>query len=422
MKKNLIISILLISSVLVFGQDITGEWNGVLNVQSMQLRLVFHITKTDSTYKATMDSPDQGAKDIPMSRTTFTNKALTVEMDAAKINYTGTLDNNGVVTGTFTQGGQSFPLNLTREKIEKEKTVSDVEIKDTTLTETKVILETKTGQIYGTLTTPNVFSKIPVVLIIAGSGPTDRDCNGPMLKTNAYKKLAYGLAKNNIASIRYDKRGIAESKAALKQESDIRFDDYVNDAKEWIQLLKKDNRFSKIIVIGHSEGSLIGMLAASNADMYISIAGAGQSIDKTLKEQLSAQPKEILELSNPIIESLKQGKTVDKVDPKVEMLFRLSVQPYLISWFKYDPQIEIQKLNIPILIIQGTKDIQVTVEDAKRLSKANPTSQLVLIDKMNHIFRTVEGDRQANLATYNSPEIPLANGLVKTITGFIMKK
>jgi pimeloyl-ACP methyl ester carboxylesterase len=343
-------------------------------------------------------------------------------MDAAKINYTGTLDNNGVVTGSFTQGGQSFPLNLTREKIEKERTTSVMEIKDTTLTETKVILETKTGQIFGTLTTQKKFSKIPVVLIIAGSGPTDRDGNGPMLKTNAYKKLAYALAENNIASIRYDKRGISESMAALKQESDIRFDDYVNDAKEWIQLLKKDNRFSKVIVIGHSEGSLIGMLAASSADMFISIAGAGQTIDKTIKEQLSAQPKEILELSNPIIESLKQGKTVDKVDPKVEMLFRLSVQPYLISWFKYDPQIEIQKLNIPILIIQGTKDIQVTVEDAKRLSKANPKAQLVLLDKMNHIFITVEGDRQANIATYNNPAIPLADGLVKNITDFIMKE
>ena len=422
MKKNLIISILLISSVLVFSQDITGEWNGLLNVQGMQLRVVFHITKTDSVYKATMDSPDQGAKDIPMSSATFTNKVLTVEMDAAKINYTGTLDNNGVVTGSFTQGGQSFPLNLTREKIEKEKTTSVMEIKDTTLTETKVILETKTGQIFGTLTTPKRFFKIPVALIIAGSGPTDRDGNGPMLKTNAYKKLAYALAENNIASIRYDKRGIAESKAALKKESDIRFDDYVNDAKEWIQLLKKDNRFSKIIVIGHSEGSLIGMLAAGKADMFISIAGAGQTIDKTLKEQLSAQPKEILELSNPIIESLKKGKTVDKVDPKVEMLFRLSVQPYLISWFKYDPQIEIQKLNIPILIIQGTKDIQVTVEDAKRLSKANPKAQLVLLDKMNHIFITVEGDRQANIATYNNPAIPLADGLVKNITDFIMKE
>ena len=422
MKKNLLIIFFLISTVLAFGQDITGEWNGILKVQGMQLRLVFHITKTGSGISATMDSPDQGAKDIPMSKASFSNNVLTVEMEGAKINYTGILDIKGIITGTFNQGGQSFPLNLTREKIEIAKKITHMDIKDTTLLETTVILETKTGQIFGTLTTPKKFSKIPIALIIAGSGPTDRDGNGPMLKSNAYKKLAYGLAENNIASIRYDKRGVAESKAALKNESDIRFDDYVNDAKEWIQLLKKDKRFSKIIVIGHSEGSLIGMLASSNADKFISIAGAGQTIDKTLKEQLSAQPKEFLELSNPIIDSLKQGKTVAKVDPKVEMLFRLSVQPYLISWMKYDPQKEIQKLNIPILIVQGTNDIQVTVDDAIRLSKANPKSKLALIDKMNHIFVTVEGDRQANIATYSNSSIPLAEGLVKKITGFITKE
>jgi len=411
----------MISTLLVFGQDITGEWNGVLKVQGIQLRLVMHISKTDSIYSATMDSPDQGAKDIPMSKVSFINKELNIEMVTANIKFTGKLDSSNVVKGTFSQGGQSFPLNLTREKTEMEKPKS-LEIINTSVRETPVVLDTKTGQIFGTLATPKEFSKIPVVLIIAGSGPTDRDCNSPMLKSNAYKKLAYGLAENNIASLRYDKRGIAESKAAMKKESDIRFDDYVNDAKEWIQLLKKDKRFSKVIVIGHSEGSLIGMLAANKADRYISIAGAGQTIDKTLLEQLSAQPKEILELSIPIIESLKQGKTVDKVDPKVEMLFRLSVQPYLISWFNYDPQIEIKKLTIPVLIIQGTNDIQVSVEDAKRLSKANPKAQLELIDKMNHIFVSVDGDRQSNITTYNDPTIPLTDGLVKKITGFIMKE
>ena len=421
MKKNLLVGLLLFSTSLVFGQDITGDWNGAFNMQGTQLRLVLHITKYADGYNATMDSPDQGAKGIPMSRVTFTNKVLTVEMDAIKFKYTGTLDNNEVVTGLFTQGGQSLPLNLTRGKIEKDKTASDMEIISTIFMETPVILETKTGQIFGTLTTPKEFSKLPVVLIIAGSGPTDRNCNSSMLKSNAYKKLAYGLAENNIASLRYDKRGVAESKAALKNESDIRFDDYVNDAKEWIQLLKKDKRFSKVIVIGHSEGSLIGMIAGFKSDIFISIAGVGQSADKTLKEQLSTQPEEVKNLSYPIIDSLKSGKIVKNVDPMLNNLFRLSVQPYIISWFKYEPQIEIQKLNIPILIVQGTNDIQVGVEDAKRLSKANPKSQLVLIDKMNHIFVTVEGDKQANIATYNDPTLPLAEGLVKDITDFILK-
>jgi len=405
-----------------FGQEIIGDWNGALKVQGMQLRIVFHITKSDAGYNATMDSPDQGAKEIPMSKVTFDKAILNIEWTTGNFKYTGTLNSIKAIMGTVTQAGQTLPLNLFREKIEKEKTFTEPEMKDTTLTETKVILETKSGQIFGTLTTPKALTDIPVALIIAGSGPTDRDGNSSVLKSNAYKKLAYGLAENNIASLRYDKRGIAESKGALINESDIRFNDYVNDASEWIKSLKKDKRFTKIIVIGHSEGSLIGMLAANNADKYISIAGVGQTIDKTLKEQLSAQPKEIQDLSFPIIDSLKKEIMVQNVDPKVASLFRLSVQPYMISWLKYDPQIEIQKLTIPILIIQGTKDIQVTVEDAKRLSKANPKSQLVLIDKMNHIFVTVEGDRQANIETYHNPSLPLADGLVKNITGFILKK
>ena len=161
--------------------------------------------------------------------------------------------------------------------------------------------------------------------------------------------------------MRYDKRGIAESKGAGKSETDLRFDDYVNDAKEWTQLLKKDKRFSKVIVIGHSEGSLIGMIAGTTADKFISIAGAGQSADKILKEQLSSQPKEVQDLSFPMIDSLKNGKTIDNVPPMLNSLFRPTVQPYMISWFKYDPQNEIKKLSILTLILQGTTDIQVSV-------------------------------------------------------------
>jgi len=292
---------------------------------------------------------------------------------------------------------------------------------DPNSTESDITLTTKTGQIFGTLTLPKSFSKGPVVLIIAGSGPTDRNCNNPMAKCDAYRKLAYALSANNIASVRYDKRGIAKSAAAMSQESDIRFDHYVNDAKEWIELLKQDKRFSEIIIVGHSEGSLIGMIAATNADKFISIAGPGESADKTLKTQLSAQPKEIQDMTFPIIDSLANGKTVDNVNPMLASLFRASVQPYLISWFKYDPQIEIKKLTIPILIIQGTNDIQVKVDDANRLSAANPKAQLVLIDKMNHILRLIDGDTQANLATYNQPSLPLADELVSSITHFILK-
>ncbi|MEJ6979569.1 alpha/beta hydrolase [Pedobacter sp. P351] len=419
MKKATFILLTFLTSLTVFGQDITGQWGGILKVQGTQLRVVFNITKTDNGYSSTMDSPDQGAKGIPVTTISFDQSTLKLAVTNARIEYEGTLNKDNNIIGNFKQAGQSFPMDLSKVKIEKE--VRAFENKDTTFIETQIVLKTKSGDIFGTLITPKKISNISVALIIAGSGPTDRDCNNPMMKCDAYKKLAYGLAKNNIASLRYDKRGIAESKAAGKKEADLRFDDYVDDAKGWIQLLKQDKRFSKVIVIGHSEGSLIGMIASTRADKFISIAGAGQSADKTIKEQLSSQPKEVQDLSYPILDSLVKGKTVDNVNPMLNSLFRTSVQPYMISWLKYDPQIEIQKLSIPILIVQGTNDIQVTVEDGKRLSRANPKSQLVLIDKMNHIFRTVDGDKKANIATYNNSELPLANELVKNITDFVLK-
>lgn len=292
---------------------------------------------------------------------------------------------------------------------------------DTTFIETKITLQTKTGQIFGTLTIPEKSDRIPVALIIAGSGPTDRDGNNPVMKNNSLKILASELSKNGIATLRYDKRGIAESKAALKSETDLRFDDYVYDAKEWIQLLKHDKRFSKVIVIGHSEGSLIGMLAGTYTNKFISIAGFGQSADKILKEQLSSQPKEIQDLSFPMIDSLKNGKTIENVPKMLNALFRPSVQPYMISWFKYDPQNEIMKLSVPILILQGTNDIQVGVENARKLSNANPKAEFVLINNMNHILKITDGDRQANIATYSKSNLPVADELVKIITDFIFR-
>src|SRR6476620_1102817 len=293
-------------------------------------------------------------------------------------------------------------------------------LQDSSYQESPVVLHTSSGDIFGTLTMPQSKAGVPVALIIAGSGPTDRNGNNPMMKNESLHKLAMELADSGIASLRYDKRAIAESKAASKQEADLRFDDYVNDAKDWIGLLRKDKRFSRIIVIGHSEGSLIGMIAANqNADGYVSIAGAGRPADKILKEQLDKQPQAVKDLSFPIIDSLVAGKTVSNVNPLLYSLFRPSVQPYIISWFRYDPSVEIRKLSIPVMIIQGTNDIQVPVQDAVLLSKASKHSQLVEIEKMNHIFRIVEGDRNANIATYKDASLPISAELTRSIVSFI---
>jgi len=262
---------------------------------------------------------------------------------------------------------------------------------------------------------------MPVALIIGGSGPTDRDGNNPSdLKTDSYKELAHKLCGYNIATVLYDKRGIAKSWKALKSESDIRFEDGVNDASDWIQLLKSDPRFSKVIIIGHSEGSLIGMIAAQkNTDEYISIAGVGKTADKIITTQLKNQPESIRDTAARIIDSLVKGVMVPKMPLNMLMLFRPSVQPYMISWFKYDPQTEIKKLIIPILIIQGTRDLQVGVGEAQRLSAADPNAKLVLIKGMNHTLKKVGKSKKANTASYHNPSLPIDKELVTAIVTFI---
>jgi len=290
----------------------------------------------------------------------------------------------------------------------------------------EIVLKTASGDIFGTLTIPKNLEPSPIVLFIAGSGPTDRDCNSALgLKTNAFKMMAEEFAQNGISSVRYDKRGIAVSKLAVKSESELRFDDYIKDVVNWVALLKADPRFSRIIILGHSEGSLIGMIAAGQTNVagYISISGAGRAIDEVLKEQLvSKLPAQLMEESNHILDTLKMGKTVSEVNPYLISLYRPSVQPYMISWLKYDPAKEIKKLNIPTLIIQGTTDLQVSEQDAKLLAAAKPDAKLLIIENMNHILKEVGSDTQKNIASYNIPELPLKAGLVDEIVKFINKK
>jgi len=285
-----------------------------------------------------------------------------------------------------------------------------------------IVLETPTGNIEGTLLLPSK-ENIPLVLIIAGSGPTDRDGNSGSLKNNSLKMLAQGLYDNNIASFRFDKRGIGASAGAIKGgEQELRFEDYINDVEQWVSLLKNDSRFSSIIILGHSEGSLIGMIAAQEAlpEKFISLAGPGVSMQATLRRQLADQPPYILSMSLPIIEELEKGKIVDSVPPLINALFRPSIQPYLISCFKYDPAIEISKVKCPVLIVQGTTDIQIQVEDAKKLAGSNSNSELVIIEGMNHILKEADANRFLNLRTYGDPNLELKQGLIEIITSFIV--
>ncbi len=283
------------------------------------------------------------------------------------------------------------------------------------------------GRIAGTLLMPvQVNGQIPVALIIAGSGPTDRDGNSPVLpgKNNAYRLLAEALAAQGIASVRYDKRGIGGSGVKDLKESDYRFEALVDDASAWITRLRNDARFSKVAVIGHSEGSLLGMLAAraARADAFVSIAGVARRASDVLRDQLRPQlssPPALWEASETILKALEAGTTSEPVPPVLAALYRPSVQPYMISWFAYVPSVEIVRLKAPTLLIQGTTDLQVTVAEAQALKAARPDATLRIIEGMNHVLKAAPADQAANAATYSNPALPIVAEVPAAIAAFI---
>ncbi|MBL4668741.1 MAG: alpha/beta hydrolase [Flavobacteriales bacterium] len=289
-------------------------------------------------------------------------------------------------------------------------------------TEEELVLKSKPSNLYGTLLVPDNHSST-VVLIIGGSGPTDRDGNsaGGTGKNNSLKYLAENLAKEGVASLRIDKRGVAKSLSAAAKEEDLRFDTYINDVIDWGFQLLNDTRFKKLVVAGHSEGSLIGMVACQELDAagYISLAGTGFSIDEIITKQMEAQSDSVKTEMAVIFKELNNGKIVKNVSVELLSLFRPSIQPYFISWLKYDPAVEIAKLNIPVLIINGTTDIQVGVDNAEKLHEVSPTSELIIIEGMNHIFKEAPTDRDENIATYSDPKLKNVPQLNEAVVKFV---
>jgi len=273
----------------------------------------------------------------------------------------------------------------------------------------------------GTLYTPEKSKKTNLVILIAGSGPTDRNGNQPMLENNSLKFLAEGLAKNGISVYSYDKRFFAMINEDL-DESSLDFDDFIDDATEVISFFKKDKNYKKIIVAGHSEGSLIGMVASqkTKADGFVSISGAGNSIDLVIEFQIGENAPFLLDQTKSILSELKKGNKVKVDNPMLLSLFRESVQPFMISWLKYNPQDEIQKLNIPIMIANGTSDLQVTVSEAELLQKAKPKATYLIVENMNHVLKKV-ADINENQKSYTNPDLPVASELIDGISDFIKK-
>ena len=273
-------------------------------------------------------------------------------------------------------------------------------------------------EVQGTLLSPKGENQPPLAILIAGSGPTDRDGNQALFKNNSLKYLAEGLAQKGIATFRYDKRVIAQINKATVQEEKMTFEDEVNDALLVINHFK--DKYKKIILIGHSEGALVGLLVAQKVvvSKFVSISGAGNSSATLIEEQIGKNAPQLKEESQKIISQLRKGELVDNISPYLAPVFRKSVQPYLISWFKYEPTKEITKLQIPILIVQGTNDLQVEDKEAQLLKEAQPKAQLLLIEGMNHVLKKVK-TLEENQQSYLNPDLPISGELVEGIASFI---
>jgi pimeloyl-ACP methyl ester carboxylesterase len=288
-----------------------------------------------------------------------------------------------------------------------------------------VSLDVGGGTVYGTELTPDgVKGKVPVVLLHSGSGPTDRDGNNPMLPgpNDSLRMVAEALAQRGIASVRYDKRGIGSSALPVWKEKDMRLDDYIDDASAWLRRLRADPRFSRVVMVGHSEGAQIAAEACKQggADACVLIAGAGHTIDDILRDQLKSKlPPALFDENERILVSLKQGQTVDKVPPALMTLYHPSVQPYIISSLRHDPRVAIAALNMPVLILQGTSDIQVQPSEADALAAAAPRAKLVVVEGMNHLLKMVGKDEALQQKSYGSPELPVSPQLIDALSGFV---
>jgi pimeloyl-ACP methyl ester carboxylesterase len=284
--------------------------------------------------------------------------------------------------------------------------------------EEAVRLQTPTGTLHGSLLLPPAAGPHPLVVLHAGSGPTDRNGNSAVVPgaNNSLKLLAEALAAHGIASVRYDKRGVAASAAAAPAESELRFESYVEDALAWIRPLRGDPRFRTITVLGHSEGSLIGVLAAERGrpDALISLAGPARRASDVLREQLRAQIS-----GERILAGLEQGRTTADVPLALASLYRPSVQPYLISWFRYTPAEEIRRVPGTVLIAQGTTDVQVGPGEAEALRQARPDAAVAIVEGMNHVLKLVPLDPAQQSASYSNPALPVAPALVERVVTFV---
>lgn len=296
-----------------------------------------------------------------------------------------------------------------------------------TFTETLLDAPGPKGPLKGTLLTPNS-KPTAVVLIVPGSGPTDRDGNNPLgVNASPYRLLAEGLTAKGFTTLRIDKRGMFASARAVEDANAVMIADYVEDVRSWAKVLRGHMHTPCIWVLGHSEGGLVALASAQEEDVcgVVLIATPGRPMGEVLRRQLTANPENemLLKSALPIIDALEHQRRVDTTNmhPALQNLFNPAVQGFLINSFSYNPSQLISTISKPVLVLQGQRDLQVEETDARLLKAANPQASLVLLPNMNHVMKEVASDdRKANIASYIESESPLAPGLIDSIEHFLL--
>lgn len=285
----------------------------------------------------------------------------------------------------------------------------------------EILIQNDSIQLPGTLTYNTNIAAQPLVIFVHGSGNVDRNGNQASVGANPnyIKQLRDSLTIKDIAFYSFDKRSATASNIKFMIK-DMRFDAFVEDLNLVIDKFKDDKQFSSITLIGHSQGSLVAMLSnLEHIDKYISLAGPGHSVDKSMIAQVRFQNGDSLaNIVEAHFKELSQTGTIENIDKNLMGLFNKPTQPFIMSWMTYNPSEEIKKITLPILVLNGDKDVQVSLEDAKALHDANPKSKMVIIKNMTHTLKTIEKDSD-NVSSLIRSDFPLSTELVYEIETFV---
>ncbi len=407
---------------------LVGTWVGALALPSgASVHVVFHVSAgKDGTLAGTMDSPDQGVTGIPLSEVTHTGAEVHLGVASIPGAFEGTMsEGHDSIVGTWTQGAASLALTLKRGAATLGRPAAPTP--PAGVVEEPYAFEDGAQRLAGTLSVPaHTTGKVPVVLIIAGSGPTDRNGDNPLGDhAGTYRKLAWGLAERGIASLRYDKRGIGASHLE-GSPADLTFGDYIDDAVAGARKLAADPRFSHVVLVGHSEGALLAECAANAGAPVagvVTMAGMGRPFLTVLHAQLArALDSAQLAAYDRVLPAYLGSGPMPDVPSYLRSLLNPTVRRFIRTESKIDPAQEARRLRVPLMILQGTTDIQVSVADARALEAAQPRAELHILPDVNHVFVHVATTaRAAQIATYENPSLPLTPQLVPLVAGFVRR-